>query len=260
MEQLPTTESFRLDDMVIVVTGAARGLGYTLASSLGRFGAKLALLDLDQHGLSAAVKELSSAGISAIGIPCNVTDPTQVTTAVSEIHRTFERIDGLLNNAGINRIGPSESMKPEDWFRVIEVNLYGAFLMSQSVGKHMIKQKKGSIINMASIHAHVGPALHPASAYSASKSGLVGLTRALASEWGVSGVRVNAIAPGFIHTEMTANRLDDSEYMEAILARSPLKAVGKPADLTGAIVYLFSNMSRMVTGQSLAVDAGWLAI
>ena len=160
----------------------------------------------------------------------------------------------------MNRIGASEDIDPQAWLQVVRVNLFGAFVMSRQVGRHMLAAGSGSIVNMASIHAHAGPALHPASAYSASKSGLLGLTRALAAEWGPRGVRVNAISPGFIRTEMTRARLDDPDYAAAIRARSPLRTVGEPCDLTGALVYLLSDMSRMVTGQSIPVDAGWLAI
>lgn len=252
--------TFDLSGKVVVVTGAARGLGQALSADLGRFGASLVLLDREEDAVRRVAEALGDGRTEAIGIACDVTDPAAAAGAVDEAVRTFGRIDGLVNNAGVNRIGASESIDPGEWEQVIRVNLFGAFVMSQQVGRRMLEAETGSIVNMTSIHAHVGPALHPASAYSASKSGLLGLTRALAAEWGPRGVRVNAVSPGFIRTEMTRARLDDPAYAAGILERSPLRRVGEPRDLTGALVYLLSDLSRMVTGQAIAVDAGWLAI
>jgi NAD(P)-dependent dehydrogenase (short-subunit alcohol dehydrogenase family) len=245
---------------VVVITGAARGLGRAFAEGLGTGGAKTVLLDLDGEGVQGTTGALRRQGIEALGVQCDVAERESVDVAVARTVEAFGRIDGLINNAGINQITPSLEAEPEEWRHVLTVNLYGAFLMSQSVGRVMTQQRSGSIVNIASIHAHVAPALHAASAYAASKTGLLGLTRALAVEWGSLGVRVNAIAPGFVLTDMTQRRLLDSAYLQRVLERSPLGQVVEPDHLIGAAYYLLSDASRMVTGQSIAIDAGWLAV
>jgi NAD(P)-dependent dehydrogenase (short-subunit alcohol dehydrogenase family) len=245
---------------VVVVTGAARGLGRAFAQGLAAGGARIVLLDVDGEGVDTAADELTRHGVEALGLHCDVAERESVDVAVARAVEAFGCIDGLVNNAGINQIAPSLEADPEEWRRVLTVNLFGAFLMSQSVGRVMTRQRSGSIVNIASIHAHVAPALHAASAYAASKTGLLGLTRALAVEWGDFGVRVNAIAPGFVLTDMTQRRLSDRAYLERILERSPLRQVVVPDDLIGAAYYLLSDAARMVTGQSLGVDVGWLAV
>jgi gluconate 5-dehydrogenase len=245
---------------VVLVTGGARGLGRAFAEGLGAGGAKIVLLDMDAAGAEATAGELESLGVEALGVPCEVTDRDSAAAAVARAVEAHGRIDGLINNAGINQVAPSLEADVEEWRRVLLVNLFGAFLMSQIVGRVMVAQRSGSIINIASIHAHVAPALHAASAYAASKAGLLGLTRALAAEWGGHGVRVNAIAPGFVFTDMTQRRLSDPAYLKRVLERSPLQQVLEPEDLVGAVYYLLSDASRLVTGQSIGIDAGWLAV
>lgn len=247
-------------DKVILVTGAARGLGFAFAESLAAEGAKVALADLKAENVLAAAAAISACQGHAIGLACDVVDPVSAEKAVQETVGAFGRIDGLVNNAGVNQVAASEEADLSGWLRVIEVNLVGAYVMSRSVGPAMIANGNGSIVNIASIHAHVAPAFHPASAYATSKAGLLGLTRALAVEWGKHSIRVNALAPGFVRTEMTRGRLDEPDYRARVLERTPLRAIIEPTDLTGAVHYLLSDASRLVTGQSLAVDGGWLAL
>ena len=244
----------------VLVTGAARGLGRAMAEGLAAGGAAVVLVDRDDPGIRSLAEGLSAEGRQALAVAGDVTDAALAAMAVRRAVERFGRLDGLVNNAGINQVAPSAEADLATWRRVLEVNLFGSFVMCQAAARHMLAQGRGSIVNIASIHGHVGPALHPASAYAASKAGLVGLTRALAAEWGRHGVRVNAVSPGSIRTEMTRTRLNDPDYRAAVLARSPIQAIGEPRDLLGAVYYLLSDASRMVTGQSIVVDAGWLAV
>jgi NAD(P)-dependent dehydrogenase (short-subunit alcohol dehydrogenase family) len=244
----------------VLVTGAARGLGRAMAEGLAAGGAAVVLVDRDDPGIRSLAESLSAEGRQALAVAGDVTDAALAAMAVRRAVERFGRLDGLVNNAGINQVAPSEQADLAIWRRVLDVNLFGSFVMCQAAARQMLAQGQGSIVNIASIHGHVGPALHPASAYAASKAGLLGLTRALAAEWGRHGIRVNAVSPGFIRTEMTRTRLDDPDYRAGILARSPIREIGEPGDLLGAVFYLLSNASRMVTGQSIGVDAGWLAI
>ena len=257
MEHSP---DFSVRDKVVIVSGAARGLGLVFAGSLAREGAKVVLLDTSLDTAEAAANTIIEHGGQAFAAECDVTDQNQAERAVDLAISRFGAIDGLVNNAGINQVGPAESVDVDVWRKVIDVNLVGAYLMSRSAAPGMISRQRGSIVNIASIHASVAPAFHCASAYATSKAGVLGLTRALAVEWGKYSIRVNALAPGFVRTEMTRERLDDRAYLARIMDRSPIPRTIESVDLIGALHYLIADASRMVTGQALGVDGGWLAV
>ena len=171
----------------------------------------------------------------------------------------FGRIDILINNAGINIIASAESFRPKDWDKVLNINLKGIFLCAQAVGKVMVKQRKGKIINIASIAGMVGTP-HHAVAYNSSKAGVINLTRALAIEWGKYNIHVNAIAPGIIKTDLTRERLRNKEYHHYWIDRTPLRRIGRPEDLIGAVIYLASEASDWLTGQTIVIDGGYTAL
>jgi NAD(P)-dependent dehydrogenase (short-subunit alcohol dehydrogenase family) len=245
---------------VIIVTGASRGLGKEFAESLAQAHASLVLCDLDEAQVGAVATELNGPKHPVISFRCDVTDESAVESLVRKAVDRFGRLDGLVNNAGITSQEKSEETSLDRWKKVIDVNLVGTFCMSRAAARVMLNQRRGAIVNLASINGLGAPAFHNASAYCASKAGVVGLTKALAKEWGASGIRVNAIAPGYIETEMTRARLQDEAYNAGIIGRTPLARIGSPVDLTGAMRFLLSDEAAYVTGQVLAVDGGWTAL
>jgi NAD(P)-dependent dehydrogenase (short-subunit alcohol dehydrogenase family) len=231
----------RLDGEVAIVTGAAQGLGAAIAAALTAEGARVARTDL-----TGADFEL------------DVTDRASVERAVSQVCDALGEPTVLVNNAGVNRIGPAEELPEERWLEVIGVNLTGAFRCCQVVGARLLAGGRGSIVNVASISAQVGmPGRAP---YCASKSGLVGLTRALAVEWAARGIRVNAVAPGYARTPMVEHALEAGVVSEPeVLARTPAGRLAEPADVGNVVAFLASSEAAFVTGQTLVVDGGYLA-
>lgn len=252
-EGLP--QLFRLDGMVAVVTGGAGAIGKLAGRTFAEAGAKVVLTDVDRAGVERAAAELG-----AEPAVMDVTDEGQVAETMKGIAGRLGRIDVLVNNAGAAKRMPAVELALADWSRVIAVNLTGAFLCAREAAKYMLPRKSGSVINIASIMGHVGNALYPNPAYHASKGGLVNLTRALAAEWGPEGVRVNAIAPTFVDTPFSAAVVRDPKIGPEIAAAHPMRRVAQVEDLAGALLYLASPASALVTGHSLAVDGGWLAI
>jgi 3-oxoacyl-[acyl-carrier protein] reductase len=241
---------------VAVVTGSARGIGAATARRFADEGASLAVLDLDQD---AADKTAAGLGAEqAIGVACDVSDASSVDAAVSRVVDELGKIDVLVNNAGVTRDNLLFKMTEDDWDTVMNVHLRGSFLMSRAVQKHMVAAKFGKIVNLSSVSAlgNRGQAN-----YSAAKMGLQGFTRTLALELGPFGINVNAIAPGFIVTDMTdatARRVgvEPEEYRKAAAERTPVRRVGYPEDIAAAAAFLCSDEASFITGQTLYVDGG----
>ena len=239
-------------DRVALITGASRGIGRSIAMALAAGGAKIVAVDIDQQATDAFVAELKTGGTEAVGIQGNVTRPADVEQMVQSAKEAFGRIDILVNNAGITRDALLLRMKDEDWDAVLDVNLKGAFLCTRSVAKLMSKQRSGRIINIASVVGQMGNAGQ--ANYCASKAGLMGLTRSNARELAKRNVTVNAVAPGFIATDMT-DALPENVRQE-LAAQIPLERLGSAEDIAHAVMFLASDQSGYITGQVLGVNGG----
>jgi NAD(P)-dependent dehydrogenase (short-subunit alcohol dehydrogenase family) len=252
---------FRLEGRVAVVTGASSGIGAGLAEALAGAGAHLVLAARREEALQALAKRLGeSHGVETLVVPCDVARDADLERLVEAARARFERMDVLVNNAGINEIVPAEDESEETWRRVLDVNLTGAFLCAQRVGREMLAAGSGSIVNVASVLGLVASAQIKQASYVASKAGLVGLTRELAGQWARRGVRVNALAPGWFETEMTAEMFGDERSLRWIRSRDPMGRAGRVDELAGPLLFLASDASSYVTGQVLAVDGGWTIV
>jgi NAD(P)-dependent dehydrogenase (short-subunit alcohol dehydrogenase family) len=241
-----------------LVTGGSRGLGLQIAEALGEMGARVAITARKKDELDAAVSRLGSQATSFV---CDIGNREQIAPLADKVLGAFGKIDILVNNAGATWGAPAEDHPLEAWDKLVNVNLTGAFLLAQRVAKaSMIPAKWGRIINVASIAGLLGqdPRFAPTAAYTATKHGLVGLTRQLAAEWGVHGITVNAICPGFFPSKMTRATLDTAG--KTIREWTPNRRLGNDEDLKGLAVLLASEASRHITGQAIAVDGGASAI
>jgi 3-oxoacyl-[acyl-carrier protein] reductase len=249
-------ESFT--DRVAVVTGAGRGIGAAIAARFAAGGATVAVLDLDPDTAEASSKTISSAGGRALALGVDVGDEDAVEAAVARVAEEFGRIDILVNNAGVTRDNMLFKMSAADWDTVLGVHLRGNFLMSRAVQKHMVERRYGRIVSLSSRSAlgNRGQAN-----YSAAKAGVIGLTATLAIELGPFGITVNAVAPGFIDTDMTratARRMgaDPEEFAAAAAAEIPARRVGKPEDVAAVVTFLASEDAGYVNGQTVHVNGG----
>jgi NAD(P)-dependent dehydrogenase (short-subunit alcohol dehydrogenase family) len=246
---------FDLTGRVAIITGGSVGLGRQMAEGLAEMGANLVLCARKKERCEQAALELQKLGVKTLALGCDVKDPAGVQTVVEAAVDEFGSIDTLINNAGTSWGAPVESMTLEQWNKVIETNLTGTFLFSQAVGKIMIKQRRGKIINMASVAGLRGsPPKFSAIGYSASKGGVIIFTKDLACKWGMHNIQVNAIAPGWFPTDMSEKVIERNK--EALLAGIPLGRFGGPDDLKGAAIFLASAASDFVTGHILVVDGG----
>lgn len=251
-----------LDEMSLtgktaIVTGASRGLGKAMALGLAEAGADVVLVSRGMPELRAAAQEIGRLGRSALPISADVSNLKDVGAMVERVVSEFGRIDILVNNAGTTVRMPSESFTEEAWDKVIDVNLKGAFFCAQAVGKVMINQSSGKIINIASLLSVIG--VPTAVAYAASKGGISQLTKTLAVEWAKYNINVNAIGPGYFRTDLTKPLQEDKDRSAQILSRIPMRRWGDPDDLKGVVVFLASEASDYITGQTIYVDGGWLA-
>jgi NAD(P)-dependent dehydrogenase (short-subunit alcohol dehydrogenase family) len=246
-------DRFRLDDRVAIVTGASSGLGAGFAVALAETGADVVLAARRADRLSDTAQAVAATGRRSLVVPTDVTDPDECTALVRATMMEFGRVNVLVNNAGLGTAVPAVKETPEEFRRVVDVNLMGAYWMAQACGRVMLPGS--SVVNVASTLALIAPPV-PQAAYSASKAGLVGLTRDLSSQWaGRRGIRVNAVAPGYFASEMTAE-VPSGILDDFIGARSPLRRMGEQAELDAAVVFLASPASSYVTGSTLAVDGG----
>ena len=253
-------ELFDLTGKAAIVTGGGSGLGLQMAHALGECGARLVLCARREERCVAAAEELGKEGIEAIGLRCDVREIGEVNAVVDRTIAEFGRVDILVNNAGTSWKAAPEEVTSDGWDKVLDVNLKGTFLFSQTVGRTMIERGEGGkIINISSFTAFRGldPAELDALPYTTSKGGVVSLTIDLAVKWARHGIHVNAIAPGWFHSDMTTLVFDRAG--EAITKKLPLGRLGGVDDLKGAVVYFASRASDYTTGQVLAVDGGALA-
>lgn len=248
-----TTECSR----VAVVTGAAQGIGRRTAELLAERGYRLALVDLQEP--EKTVKAIEASGGEAMGYAGDITDEAEVSRFVQRVFELYGCARVLVNNAGVSLISPAERTTVVDYRRVLEVNLISPFLLAKAFGEKMLEAGSGSIINVASVAGLVGIA--DRAAYNASKHGLIGLTRTLAAEWGGRGVRVNAVCPGWVKTEMDVADQTGGNYSDAdIIGRVPMARFATPDDIARAIAFLADdNESSFVNGHALVVDGGWTA-
>jgi NAD(P)-dependent dehydrogenase (short-subunit alcohol dehydrogenase family) len=248
-------ELFDLTGKTAIVTGGSRGIGVEMAEALAEAGASLMLCARREEWLNETVEEFRGRGFAVEGKPADVASAADVEAVVDETVRKFGRVDVLVNNAGISWGAMPEEMPLDKWQKVLDVNLTGCFLMAQAVGREMLKQNSGSIINIASIAGMTSSANGPFYAgYAASKAGLIGLTRELAASWGRKGIRVNAIAPGFFHSRLADKVIDI--YERSIQENNVIPRIGEEGELKGATVFLASDASSYITGQTLVVDGG----
>lgn len=248
---------FSLQDKVALVTGASRGIGRYLAAGLARYGAHVIVTGRTLSQLEEAAREVRQFGRQCLVVPMDITRPSDIQAGVEKAFEHFGHIEILVNNAGINIPKPALEVTEEDWRRVIDSNLTGLFFCCQAVGRIMVNQKRGKIINISSQTGTV--AIQMRAAYCASKAGVNLLTKELALEWGPHNINVNAVAPTFIETPMTKPMFENAAFKEMVLKKILLGRIGQPKDVLGAVIYLASEASDLVTGHVLLVDGGWTA-
>jgi hypothetical protein len=248
--------AFRLDGRVAVVTGASAGLGARFARVLHGAGADVVLAARRVDRLQALADELDGALV----VECDIAEDADIDRLAATSLQRFGRIDVLVNNAGVGGPIPALDESPDAFRRTIAVNLTGAFVACQRVGAHMLERGSGAIVNVVSMLGLVGSGQVPFPSYTASKGGLVNLTRELAAQWGRGGVRVNALAPGWFPSEMTADLFADEQSLRWVRRKSPMGRAGEAHELDGALLFLASDASTYVTGHILTVDGGWTAV
>jgi gluconate 5-dehydrogenase len=249
-------ELFRLDGKVAIVTGGSRGLGFWMAEGLAEAGADIVLCARKLEPCEEAAKAIGAMGVRSLAVGCDVTDPDEVKALVDKAVSEFGRVDILINNAGFIWEEPLENMSLEKWNRTLAINTTGTFLCTQEVGKQMIKQRQGKIVNIASVAALVSadPELSNTVAYSASKGAVVALTRDLARKWCHYNINVNAIAPGYFATKMSKFLVENRQPQ--LMRTIQMKRLGTKDDIKGVAVFLCSAAANYITGQTLAVDGG----
>ena len=249
---------FDLTGKTAVVTGASRGLGQWIALALAQAGADLCITARSETSLAETKQKVEALGRSCQTFAQDVTDISSIEAALSAFEAGGQQIDILVNNAGYEQVSPSLDVDEETWDRIVGTNLKGAFFWSQAAARRMSKQASGgSIVNLCSLTSYVG--IPTAVPYGSSKSGLLGMTRALSAEWAQYGIRVNAIAPGYFRTAMTEVFYQNEDWATQMLGKIPQKRFGSDSDIGGAVIFLASNAAAYITGQCIPVDGGYLA-
>lgn len=259
--------SFRLEGRIALVTGGGRGLGFAIAQALAQAGARVAVAEIDPALCDAAERKLRDAGHEALGVRTDVTSRVSVDEAVSTVAKAWGSIDVLVNNVGTGYRKqdnwatpasiPFELVSEQNWRLVQDVNLTSVFHCCQAVSGPMLAKGKGAIVNVASISGMVGNIKRHNASYCAAKAGVIMLTKQVASSWAPHGIRVNAIAPGYMRTEMGALAIDDPNVKELLPTMTPMARAGEPRELGGAAVFLASDASSFMTGQTLVIDGGY---
>jgi NAD(P)-dependent dehydrogenase (short-subunit alcohol dehydrogenase family) len=246
-----------VNDKIIIVSGGGSGIGAEVSSRLASEGARVAIADLNALNAEAQANKIVAAGGHAIGVACDITDPVQCDTAAQAAAVRFGALDGIVNCAGISQPHDSLTLPPADWARMVDVQLNGAFYFAQACAKRMTGAG-GALVFITSTNAEA--AFPRRAAYCCAKAGVAMLTKVLAIEWAEKGIRVNAVGPAYVATEMTQRNIAACNVNEAqIKARIPLGRLAKPADVADAVSFLLSDKASFITGQSLYVDGGWLA-
>lgn len=247
---------FTLEGRTALITGSSHGLGFSLARGLAQAGATCVLNGRNEQTLEKAVATLKSEQLKVTGYSFSITDKETMSDRISKIEKEVGPVDILINNAGIQRRGPLESVEEETWREVLETNLTGIYLITQRVVNGMIERKKGKIINICSLMSEVSrPTVGP---YTAAKGGVKMLTKSMALEWAKHNIQVNGIGPGYFATEMNKPLVEDEQFNNWIISRTPAGRWGEPEDLVGTAVFLCSDASNFVTGQIIYVDGGIL--
>ncbi|MDR3357575.1 MAG: SDR family oxidoreductase [Desulfovibrio sp.] len=251
---------FDLKGKIALVTGASSGLGVQFAKALAGQGADLAIMARRLEKLEEVEKIIEGMGARCLAVKCDVLKNEEIKAAVAKIREHYGRIDILVNNAGVARSIPAEAQPDDDWNAVINTNLNSVYFVAREVGRVMIEQNYGKIINLGSIHSRVAMPGGHLNAYCASKGGVLTLTKALATEWAKYNITVNAIGPAYFQSEMTNAAMSDPAFGNAVRAYCPMGRTGREGELDGAVIYFASDASSYTTGQLLCIDGGWTAI
>jgi NAD(P)-dependent dehydrogenase (short-subunit alcohol dehydrogenase family) len=250
---------FDLSGKVALVTGAGGGIGSAIAMTLANAGADMAVADSNAANAERTAFDVKATGRRAVALTVDVREPDSVTAIEEETRKQLGEIDILVNCAGIAFNKPSEELSPEEWLQVIDINLNGVFWCCQAIGRRMLARNSGSIVNIASMSGVIANKPQPQSHYNTSKAGVIMLTQSLAAEWADRGVRVNAVSPGYIGTEMTKLGMNTPEWKKTWLEMTPMARVGEPVEIANAVWYLASDAASFATGSNLIVDGGYTA-
>lgn len=247
-------EMFNLEGKVAIVTGSGKGIGKGMALGLADAGADMVIVARTEEDIQQTVLEIEAKGRRAIGISTDVKKKEEIEEMVAKAIGHFGKVDILVNNAGMNIRTPALEVPEEEWETIIQTNLKSTFFASQAVGRHMVEQNSGSIINISSVAGRV--ALRTGAVYASTKAAMIQMTKTLALEWGSHNVRVNAIAPWYFRTPLTEKLLDNEAFYNEVISRTPLRRVGQIPELVGPAVFLASDASSYITGHTIFVDGG----